>query len=139
MVQLRVVVAVVDAEHDRDVRVGRRGRDDDLLRARVEVLLRTFAVREEAGRLEHHVHAEVAPGEIGRIAFGEELELLAGSVDDAVGEHDVTRPVSYTHLRAERVLCAEEVAADPAEAVDADPGCHASLASVVREWIRDRV
>jgi hypothetical protein len=32
---------------------------------------------------------------------------------------------------AELLLCAEEVAADPAEAVDAHPDCHAVVASVV--------
>ena len=56
-------VVVVDAEHERDVGVGRGRRDDDLLRAGVEVLLRAVAVGEEAGRLEHDVDAEVAPGQ----------------------------------------------------------------------------
>ena len=40
VVRLRVVGVVVDAEHDRHVRVGRRRRDHHLLRACVEVLLR---------------------------------------------------------------------------------------------------
>ena len=56
-----VVLVVVDAEHERDVRVGRGRRDDDLLRAGVEVLLGRGPVGEEAGRLEHDVDAEVAP------------------------------------------------------------------------------
>ena len=42
-------------------------------------------------------------------------------------------------VRPTLLLRAEEVAADPTEAVDADPDCHASLASVVREWVRARV
>ena len=55
---LRVVLVLVDAEHDREVRLlGRRG-DDDLLRAGLEVLGRGVAVGEDAGRLEHDVYAE---------------------------------------------------------------------------------
>ena len=46
----------------------------------VEVLGGVVAVGEEAGRLDHDVDAEVAPGQGGRIALGEDLDLLA--VDD---------------------------------------------------------
>ena len=56
-----VVGVVVDAEHDRDVGIRRRGGDHDLLRARVEMLLRAFAIGEEAGGLEDDVDAQVAP------------------------------------------------------------------------------
>ena len=69
VVLLRVVVAAVDAEHERDVRVGRRGRDDDLLRAGLEMLLRRRAVGEEAGRLDRDVDAEVAPRQLRGIAI----------------------------------------------------------------------
>ena len=142
-----VVRVVVDAEHDGEVRIGRGRGDDDLLRARVEVLLRALAVGEEAGRLEHDVDAEVAPRQRGRVALGEHLHLLAAGADDAVAELDLARerpehrvvPQEVGHrlrvaevvdrddldVRAELLLRAEEVAADPAEAVDADPGCHA--------------
>ena len=61
VVRLRVVVAVVDAEHDRHVRVRRRRGDDHLLRAAVEVLCGALAVGEEPGRLDHDVDAEIAP------------------------------------------------------------------------------
>ena len=77
---------VVDAEHDRDVGIGRGRRDDDLLRAGVEVLLRAVALGEEAGRLEHDVDAEVAPRERAGIALGEHLQLLAAGADDPVAE-----------------------------------------------------
>jgi hypothetical protein len=40
---------------------------------------------------------------------------------------------------ANLLLCPEEVAADPTEAVDPDPCCRAVLASVVRGCVRDRV
>ena len=42
---LGVVLVVVDAEHERDVGIGRRRRDHDLLRAGVEVLLRALRGR----------------------------------------------------------------------------------------------
>ena len=125
----------------------------DLLRPGVEVLLRACAVGEEAGRLEHDVHPEVAPRQTGRVALGEHLHLLAARLDDAVAELDVPRerPEDRVVLEevchrlrvaevverddldvcAELLLRAEEVPADPAEAVDADAGCHAVLASVV--------
>ena len=99
MVRVRVVVVVVDAEHERDVGIGRRRRDDDLLRARVEVLLRAVALREEAGRLEHDVDTEVAPRERGRIALGEELDLLAAGADDAVADLDVARRAARASSR----------------------------------------
>ena len=70
-------VVVVDAEHERDVRVGRGRRDDDLLRAGVEVLLRALAVGEEAGRLEHDVDAEVAPRQRRRDRARRALDLVA--------------------------------------------------------------
>ena len=72
---VRVVLVVVDAEHERDVGIGRGRRDDDLLRAGVEVLLRPVAVGEEAGRLDHDVDAEVAPRQRRRVALGEHLHL----------------------------------------------------------------
>ena len=64
---LRLVVGrVVDAEHERDVRARGRRRDDDLLRARREVLGRIVPLGELAGRLEHHIDAEILPGQLGR-------------------------------------------------------------------------
>ena len=63
VVRVRVVQVEVHAEHDRDVLVGRGRGDDDLLRAGLEVLGGIVALREEAGRLEHDVDAEVAPAE----------------------------------------------------------------------------
>ena len=73
---LRVVLAVVDAEDDRDVGIGGRSGDDDLLRACLKVLLRVRALGEEPGRLDRDVDAEIGPGEIGGVAV-----LIAGFVD----------------------------------------------------------
>ena len=33
--------------------------------------------REEPGALQHHVHAQLAPGQLGRIAVGQHLDLVA--------------------------------------------------------------
>ena len=147
-----VVAGVVDAEHDRVVGVGGRRRDDDLLRTRVEMLLRALALGEEPGRLDHDVDAELAPRQRRRIALGEHLHLLATRVDDAVAERDVAgeRPQHRVvleqmrhrrgvtevvdrddlHVGSERLLRPEEVAPDAPETVDANANRHdASLSS----------
>ena len=61
LVRVPVVRVVVHAEDERHVRVGRGGRDDDLLRARFEMELGLLALREQAGRLEDDLHAEILP------------------------------------------------------------------------------
>ena len=83
-VRVAVIRVVVDAEHDRDVGVGRGRGDDDLRRTGVEVQLRLVALGEEAGRLEHHVDAEFPPGQVLRVALGQNLELLACGGDRPV-------------------------------------------------------
>ena len=84
VVRLGVVLVVVDAEDDRDVGIRRRRRDDDLLRTRVDVLLRALAIGEEARRLEDDVDTQVAPRQRGRVALGEHLHLLACRAEHAV-------------------------------------------------------
>ena len=137
---LRVVVVEVDAERDRDVRIGRRGADDDLLGAGVEVLGSVLALGEEAGRLDHDVGAEIAPGQRGRVALGEDLDLLAVDRDRVLARLDLAREAAEDRVVLEQVGQRggvrevvegdevevgaggvggpEEVAADPAEAVD---------------------
>ena len=63
----RIVGRLVDAEHERDVRSLGRRRDDDLLRARRDVLRRRVTAREEPGRFEHDVDAEILPRQLRRI------------------------------------------------------------------------
>ena len=101
---VRVVRVVVDAEHERDVGVGRGSGDDHLLRARVEVLLRALPVGEEPGRLEHDVDPEVAPRQRRRIALGEDLDLLPGRAEDAVAELDL--PANGPRLESYLRRCA---------------------------------
>ena len=100
---LGVVLVVVHTEHERDVGIGRGRGDDDLLRAGVEVLLRTRAVGEEAGRLEHDVDAEVAPRHRGRIALDEQLDLLPRGVQHAVLDDDVARERPERRVEPEQV------------------------------------
>jgi hypothetical protein len=149
VVRVFVVGVVVDAEHKRDVRVGGRGRDHDLLRAGVEVLLCALALGEESGRLEHDVDAQVTPGDRAGIALREELELLPGRVNHPVALLDVAlqRPEDRVVLEQVRhrlhvaevvgghdldvrlalQLRPEEVPPDPAEAVDAYTNRHSVL------------
>ncbi len=105
-----------------------------------------LAAGEQAGRLDHHVDAEVAPGQRRRIALGEDLQLLAvdrqrslprlhraweapqdrvvlEQVGESAGVGDVVDG-DEVEVRARGVGGAEEVASDPTEAVDADLHCH---------------
>src|SRR3546814_139339 len=85
--RLAVVAFVVDPKDEhRRVVLGRR-RQDHLLRARVEVLLRGFLGQEQAGRLDHHVHARLVPLQVGRVALLGQADLPA--VDDDVAAVDL--------------------------------------------------
>src|SRR5690606_13328019 len=67
--RLALVGLVVDAEDEhRRVVLGRR-RQDHLLRAGVEVLLRAGLVQEQAGGLDDDVGADRVPLQVGRVAL----------------------------------------------------------------------
>ena len=105
------------------------------------------------------VDTEVAPRQRSRVALGEHAHLLARRAEDAVGELDLARERSQVRVvaeqmrhrlrvaevvqrddlevRLERVLGAEEVPPDAAEAVDADANAH--LSSVLVCPIASRV
>ena len=80
----------VDAERDGDVLVlGRRG-DDDLLGPGLEVLGGVVALGEQAGGLDHHVDAEVAPRQVAgsrsastRIGLAVDGDALVAVLDGA--------------------------------------------------------
>ncbi|GHD64773.1 hypothetical protein GCM10010317_063610 [Streptomyces mirabilis] len=57
----RVVGVLVHAEDDHDVLAGRRGGGDHLLRAAVDVRPDAGRVGTDAGGLDDHVHAHLAP------------------------------------------------------------------------------
>ena len=144
-----VVLVVVDAEDDRDVGLGRGRRDDHLLRACVDVLLRA-----RRGSVKKPVDSSTTStprSPQGRFAGSrsrQHLHLLAAGADDAVAERHLAgerahRGVVLEEVRhrlrvaevvdrddldvgAELLLRAEEVPSDAAEAVDADPCRHDS-------------
>src|SRR2546430_2592136 len=143
VVLVGVVGVVVDAEHDRHVWIGRGSRDDDLLRAGVEMLLRAVAVGEEPGRLDDEVDLELAPWQRSRVPFREHLQFRRACSDDAVPDlhvlaelpengvelqkvpHSlgVTKIVDSHDLEIPRTLKvrAKEVPANPPESVDPHP------------------
>ena len=110
---------LVDTQHDRlDAALG-RGRDDDLLGAALEVQPGALGVGEAARRLDDHVGAEVAPGQVGGVPLGEHLEAVP--VDHefvALGRHvageDAVHGVVLEEVR-ERLGVGEVVDRDDVE------------------------
>ena len=102
------------------------------------------SLREEPGRLDRDLDAEIGPGKVGGVALGEELDLVAVDGDRVlagldrdveVAEHGVVLEQVRHRLRVAEVvrrhdlevaalleLGAQEVPADAAEAVDPHPG-----------------
>ena len=68
---------VVDAHHEGGVGPGARRRDDHERSAGLEVHGGLVAIGEEAGGLDHHVDAELAPRQRLGVALGEDLDGLA--------------------------------------------------------------
>ncbi len=145
MVRGGVVLVRVDAEDEGDVLVGGGGGDDDLLDGRAEVGLGLGGVGEEAGGLDDDLGADGGPVELGGVALGEDLDLLAVDGDEVVAVLDVVFEVAEDGVVLEQVGQgrgrgevvdgdevdlgvgeggAEDVAADAAEAVDAYLYCH---------------
>ena len=141
-----IVLVVVDAEDDRDIRAFGRRRDDDLLRAGSQMLRRGVPVREQPGRLEHDVDAKVLPRQLRRILDREHLELFAVDADSLAARLDVGVQVAEYRVVLEQVCerggvgeivdrdevdvlgaqgRAHDVAPDAAESVD--PHLHPSV------------
>ena len=137
----RVVELVVDAEAKGQVGVlGRRADQDALGAAFRQVQLGFVAAGEKAGRLQDHLHAEIFPGQIARIALLQDLNLMPAD-DDVLGvvpDLAIEFPVDRVPLEEMRqglgvgevvdggdafdvalVHRAQDVASDSAEAVDA--------------------
>ena len=144
----RVVLVLVDAQHDGDVFILRRGGDDDLLHRRAQVRLGLGRVGKVPGRFHHNLRAHVGPGQLGRILLREHLDLLAVHGDESspamISFFRLPRIESYlsrcasvaglvkslTATNSISVLpkCgAKYVAANPAKAVDANLHCHVSF------------
>jgi hypothetical protein len=99
-----------------------------------------FGVGEEAGGFDDDLRADGGPVELGRVALGEDLELLAVDDDGVLGGGDLVLEVAEDGVVLEQVgegrrggevvdgdefdvrvadCGAEDVASDAAEAVDA--------------------
>ena len=121
-VHVRVVrLGEVDAEDDGHVRVLARCGDDHLARAGLQVAPGVRAGTEAAGRLQHDVRAEVGPGQLGRVALGEDGDPAPRDDEvafvhlDAAGEAVVDAVV--TEQRRERLGVGEIVDRDPVDVV----------------------
>ncbi len=99
----RVVVRVVDAEGHGDVRALAGRRDEHLLGAGLQVQLGLLARGEAAGALEHHVHAQLLPGQLGRVLLGRDAVALAVDDDGVLGRGHRARPVAVHRVVLEQV------------------------------------
>ena len=81
----RVVQLVVHADHDVEhvAHLHRRGHND-ALGAAVQVALNGFGRQEFAGALQHHVYAQIAPGDVCRCGVRAEREPLGADGDGVV-------------------------------------------------------
>ena len=75
-------LVVVDAVDDGEVDALPRGRDQHLLRARIDMLLARDVVGEEAGAFEHQIDTQFLVRKVGGVALGGDADALA--VDDEV-------------------------------------------------------
>ena len=116
MVLRRVVVVVVHTDHEGRIAIARRRRDDHLACSPFEVECRLVARGEDAGGLDYHVDAEVAPGQVGRTALGQDADLVAVDDDPVVGRHHLG-----VHPAVHRIVGQQERhRVDGAEIVDGD-------------------
>ncbi len=138
-------LSVVDAQHDGDVFVGGRSRDDDLLHGRAQVRLGLGGVGKAAGGLNDDLCADGGPIQLGGVRLGEDLDLLAVDRDEILAGRDFVGQVAQDRVvleqmgqrcRAGQVVDgnkidlwiakrgAQDIAANAAEAVDSNLNCH---------------
>ena len=144
----RVIHRFVDTQDDGEVLTLGRGADDHLFgAAAVDVAAGLFGGGEQAGGLYDYLYAEVLPGDLGRVALGQDFDGPAvnrdGSVAgaDVAGERAVVAVVLQQvgvclgvgqvvdgyyleRVRVEVVDRLEYLAADASESVDAYLYCH---------------
>src|SRR5208337_3865436 len=141
----RIVLVLVHAQHDGDVFVGGRSRDDDLLHGRAQVCLGFGRVGKVAGRLDDHLCAYIGPGQLGGVALGPHLDLLAVDRDKVLARLDLIGQIAQDRVVLEQVSQrrragqivdgdkldifvakrgAQNVAANAAEAVNSNLYCH---------------
>ena len=86
--RLGVILVLVHAEHDGQIFVGRGRGDDDLLDRALQVGLGLGGIGEMAGGFDHDLGAGGGPVQLGGIALGKNLELLAVDGDEVVARGD---------------------------------------------------
>ena len=146
----RVVLVVIDAEHEGQVFTLGRGADDDLLGAGMDVQFGLLARGEDACALDDDIDAQVAPRQLARIAFGQHLDAVA--VDDQIAVDDLDRAgelpvvavileevgvglhvgqvVDGNHVKLTTVLFKKglvDLATDAAKTIDCNTRCHEIL------------
>ena len=99
----RIVLVLVDAQHDGDVFVGGGGGDDDLLHGRAQVRLGLGGVGKVAGGLDHDLRADFGPGQLGGVALGPHLDLLAIDGDEVLAGGDLVLQVAQNRVVLEQV------------------------------------
>src|SRR3981081_201401 len=154
----RVVLVFVDSEDDGDVLVGRGGGDDDFFYGAAEVGFCLLRIGEEAGGFDDDLRADGGPVELGGVALGEDLDLLAVDGDEVGAVGYLVREIAEDGVVFEEVgqgggggevvygyefdvwvadSAAEDVASNAAEAVNAylycchDFGCSCRVAARV--------
>lgn len=123
------------------------GSDEDLLRARLNVLACAFEVDEDTGSFDDEVDVHGLPGELEGVAVGDNLDFLSINGDSVLTGNDISikgaedgivlekmassldaRGVvdaNYFHVRVGAAgPAADEVTADATEAVDSDADLH---------------
>ena len=140
-----IVLVLVDAEDESHVFIGGRGGDDDLFHGLAEVGFGLGGIGEVAGGFDDDLRACGGPVQLGGITLGEDFDLLAIDGNEVfagdyiigdvaqnrivlkkMGEDCGTGEVVYGNEINLRVTqsCAEDVAADAAESIDANLNCH---------------
>ena len=141
----RIVLVLVHAQHQCDVFVGGRGRDNDLLHGRAQVCLGFVRIGKEAGRLDDYLCAHGCPIQLGGVALAEDLDLLAVDCDEIVAGGDFVLQVAQDRVVFEQVSQrrragqvvdgdkidvfvakrgAQNIASNAAEAVNTNLYCH---------------
>src|SRR5262249_23738775 len=77
--------------------------DNHLLRASAQMFGGVRAVREEAGRLEHDVHAEISPRQLSRVANCQDLEFVAVDRDAGLFGFDARLQIAQYRVVLEQV------------------------------------
>ena len=147
MMLARIVGAIVDAQHERDVFIGRWCGDDGFLGAGIQMSTNLRPVGENSGGFNDDVDAELFPRQAGGFFLIEHGDRLAVDLHDAVTAFDFTGVNAVGRVVAKQVGVgfqirhvvdrddgqfiltaleqgAQHQPANPAKSIDCDFGCH---------------